>query len=246
MIKGMAKAVLLVMAVCMLTTFIYLTIKFIDEVSEPMYGDQMQKMQQQLPPFVISDYDNQAIGPSLRSPIIGIYRKDENGKMQFHCTAFVVSNRYAITASHCLVDESWRIVRDKNYIHDVTLKNTGIIAKAASINTRADLGAMIGDFSSFHKLKMETTYGMLKLSGPFFTCGFPWGATPPVCNGFRPQAPYYDKIKGLGFMTPGMSGGPVIDSATGMVGAVNVEVHDGDIAVAPVIGIFGALEIPVK
>ena len=241
--RGIAITVSLVTAVFVIRA----AMDFYDDVSEPIYGIQRQAMSDKLPPFVISDFDQQLPGPLMKSAVIGLYAYEKQSKkIEFRCSAFVVSNQYAVTAAHCLVDENYNLIKDDIHVHDNDLTDTTIVAKAAVINVRADLAMIIGDFSDFHKFRMNTTTGLIGLKGPFYSCGFPWGATPPICNLFQAKGPYYDKVAGFGFMQPGMSGGPVIDQSTGLVGALNAGVDKGFVVVSPVTGLFGALEIDVQ
>lgn len=214
------------------------------DVLESVTAEQVQTLEN-LPPFESRDILTNDLTHQYNS-LIGIYRKDEKGKLQFHCSAFVVSNKYAITASHCLVEADGQMTKGEIYVYNSDLRDTKVIAKAASINTRSDQGAMIGDFRNFFKIRMNTDKGFMNLTGPYLACGFPWGATPPSCLPFKPQSGYYAETRGEGYLYPGMSGGPVIDTITNLVAGINTEVHDGFVVVSPVIGLWGALEIGVR
>lgn len=248
MIKIWAKAIVVFIALVTIVSIVHMTNGILDQIDEPIFGGQRQSIEK-LPPFIASDFDRQAPEmEAMRNPIIGLYREDHNNndKMQFHCSAFVISNLYAVTASHCVVDAYGFMTKDSIHIYDADLKDTGLIAVAASMDRRADLAVIMGNFAGFHKLKMDHVTGLMRLPGPFATCGFPWGSTPPLCNLFKPMGPFYEHVKGMGFLLPGMSGGPVIDMNSGMVGAINMALGDGFVIVAPVTGIFGALEIEVR
>lgn len=213
------------------------------QVTAPHRVASLQGMDQ-LPAFEESDFESQ--NDLMEPPILGLYFQDEKGVLRFHCTAFVVSNIYAITAAHCLENARGNLTVDNIYIYNLELVNTGIVGHAASMNSRGDFGAILGDFHNFRKLRVSNAYGFGGHKGPFGACGFPWGSLPLVCQSFEPAAPYYDKVMGHGFLTPGMSGGPVIDLETSDVVGVNVEVHEGFVAISPVIGIWGALRIERK
>ena len=243
-IKVGVTALLIALSIIAATLLVHAANDFVDLLGSPTVGEQKQSIEN-LPPFIISDGQRE-VNPNLRKPMIGLYRLDKHGKPQFHCTAFVVSDKYAITASHCLVDLGYFMTKDDILVYDMSLKDTKIVVHAAAMDYRADFGLLIGDFSSFNKMMINTDSGFVGLTGPFFVCGFPWGSTPPICNQFIPKSAYYDKVGGSGFLHPGMSGGPVVDGPTGVVAAINVEVHEGFIAVAPLVGFFGALGVQVQ
>jgi hypothetical protein len=199
-----------------------------------------------LPQFVASDIDQN--NPSKEEAVIALFRmhgKGSHAKLEFHCTAFVISDKLAVTAAHCLVnEEDYNMTKDDITIKNADLKDTKVIAHAAAINVRADMGVITGDFSNFNKMKMRED-GLLGSGGPFLTCGFPWGAK-PMCSVFQPESNFYTEVQGKGNIYPGMSGGPVVDLSCGMVVGINTEAIDGHVVVAPTNGIFGALEITTK
>lgn len=195
-----------------------------------------------LPKLNMHDVD--APAPNGPASMIALFVKNDKDVETFQCTAFVISNKYAITAAHCLFDENLKLKTTDIFIYDLNLKRTKIVARAASIDIRADMGAILGDFSSFKKVRISTN-GFLDTNGPFLTCGFPWGDK-QLCSLFVPKANYYAMIQGSGNIYPGMSGGPVVDVSKGLVVGINVQVLDGRIAVVPLNGLFGALHLEVE
>jgi Trypsin-like peptidase domain len=186
-----------------------------------------------------------------KDPIIALLRKDSRlgDKVYFDCTAFVISDKYAMTAAHCLKDEQDEDVMTgaEIIVKDVNFKDDGIRAKAAVFNSLDDVGLITGDFSKFNKLILnEGPGGFYGAIGPYRACGFPWGANPGACLPFTPQRTYFYHVAGTGALFPGMSGGPVLDLTTGKVVAINASVGDGIVVVIPTIGIWGALEIEPK
>lgn len=198
------------------------------------------------PKFKISEM-NTSPGDNALKPVIAIYRKNLSGEWTYYCTAFVVTNAYALTASHCLMDgKTGELATDELQIRNIDLKPTNTItAKAASINSRADVGVVLGDFSAYKKLNI-VRQGFFGHKGPYVSCGFPYGETPPLCIPFIPITNYFFKVKGHGALFPGMSGGPVIDVPTNDVVGLNLLAENEFVAVAPMIGIVGALQLELE
>jgi hypothetical protein len=224
----------LIISVSMLIKVSFLFVEKLNSIEEPYNATYTLAAK---PKFDLHTESNK---PSLE-PLISIYRKI-NGKFTFYCTAFVVTDKYAITAGHCLLSHKGDLTKDIIQVRDPKLKETGVYAKAASINTRADLGVITGDFRTFKKFAIDAD-GLLSKPGPFYACGFGYGNAPPQCYPFKPTGIYGFAIKGNGFMYPGMSGGPVIDRATGAIVGVNIEVGDSFVVAAPLVGFLGALEL---
>lgn len=197
------------------------------------------------PPFRVKEMGT---GPTVTDlhPLIALYRKNLSGEWIFHCSAMVVTNSYALTASHCLRDESGELTTEEIQVRtaELSLKNS-LIVKAASMNPRADLGIVLGDFSQFQKA-LVARRGFWNHDGPYVNCGFPYGETPPVCIPFVPVTNHFFMIKGAGQLYPGMSGGPVIDTTMNEVVGLNLLADDGFVAVAPMIGFLGALQLELE
>lgn len=243
-LRHMGKGFIIVSGIVLVTFLIHETNTLLDIIDNTGATYENYQAIESLPPFVKNDF--LSVPPNAQKPLLALYRKEKNGKMHFHCSAFVISNKLAVTAAHCVYGEGYSLTKDDIHIYNGELQDTKVVAKAGALNIRADLAVLVGDFSGFEKLQLNYISGFIGLPGPFLVCGFPWGNTPAICNAFVPMAAYFDKIRGSGLMSPGMSGGPAISDTDGVVAGVNVEVGDGYIAVAPVTGIFGALEIQVQ
>src|ERR1017187_6916579 len=67
----------------------------------------------------------------------------ENGypemKNRFFCSGFVISDKYALTAAHCIHDDHYFLEKGDILVHDMHLNST-TIAKAAAMNVTSDLG----------------------------------------------------------------------------------------------------------
>jgi len=198
------------------------------------------------PPFRAKELGT---GPNVTEllPLIALYRKNVSGEWTFYCSAVVATNSYALTASHCLLNpETGEMTTEEIQVRTIELSmKNALIVKAASINRRADLGIVLGDFSNFKKV-LVARRGFFGHKGPYVACGFPYGEAPPACIPFVPVINHFFMIKGIGHLYPGMSGGPVIDATTNEVVGLNILADDGFVAVAPMIGFLGALELELE
>lgn len=236
-VKGAARFALYALATTMAVAGITLMVVAFTGLDAPQY-----QSIKDLPVFDQSDITRNS--PEKHVSLIAIM-KEESGKIEFHCSAFVISDKLAVTAAHCVIDENGFLEKDELIIVDTKDIDTKVRAKPAAANLRADMAVITGDFSGFNKAQMSGT-GFINAPGPFGTCGFPWGAFPALCTDFVPKANYYAEEKGDGHIFPGMSGGPVIDYTTGLIVGINTEIHDGFVSVAPTMGILGALELKLK
>lgn len=202
-----------------------------------------------LPALDLRDYElASATGGSPNfSPFIRLHKDGFGEKARFFCSAFIVSNAYAITAAHCLVDEHRKLSKDPIFVHDINNKDTSIIGTPAAVNIETDLGLIVGDFTHFSKMRISLHPSAFFLipTETWLTCGFPLGDI-FTCNRFAPSGNYYNFIGGSGFLEPGMSGGPVVSLPSLTVVAVNSATTSGGILVAPIIAIFSNAKIEVR
>ena len=171
--------------------------------------------------------------------IIRLINKDND----FQCTAVVFDTQYAATAAHCLTDENGDLSKEPFTIYDSSGTNTKVKALAAGLNRRMDYGIVKGNFTKFRLAKIDTYRNGFLFGNLFITCGFPYGNRYINCSPFKPIKNYVFHVVGIGSLFPGMSGGPVIDTATGVVVGVN-SAAPGDLTeVVPLIGLLAAFGI---
>lgn len=134
------------------------------------------------------------------------------------CSAFVVSEHYAITAQHCLDPFQTSIVLSS------TNKEQIIVGKILSVDNRTDQALIMGDFSSFKPLKMGMVEGKKNLR----SCGYAYGGD-LVCFKYKADNNWGFMLKGKGYLYPAMSGGPLVDLKTNTVVGINVAVRENDL-----------------
>ena len=182
---------------------------------------------------------NQSLAPIVKLA-------DEKGK--FFCSAFIIDANYAMTAAHCLDDESGHLRKKEIQIQSADGKIL-LKAKAAAMNRSMDVGLVMGDFSNFKVLPVDFVEPeALIVNAPSMACGFPFGARIMTCSPFIPNGVQGFHISGIGQLVPGMSGGPVVNLATKNVIGINSAAGSGAVLVATPIGALAAfgIEPPVK
>jgi len=178
----------------------------------------------------------QSLIPRL-TPIVQLFRHGT-----FYCTAFVIGNNYALTASHCLVDEDGNKADDEI---DIRLLNkaTGTKAKAVAVDFRRDLGLIQGDFSKFEMIDVSNDHPGFDANAPLIACGYPGGNKHVSCTSFIPVMTDQFFLKGPGLLVGGMSGGPVINLLTNQAIGVNCHVYEaidgGGVGISSLYGVLG-------
>jgi len=179
-------------------------------------------------------------GQAVYAPLIRITKKEIGS-----CTAFVISNEYALTAAHCLYDADGEL-RSGNYeVYSVSNQHTGS-ALAAAVEYRRDFGIIRGDFKKYVKARVRFEGSLLEgFSGKFVGCGFIAGSIKATCEVFQLTNFNSFMLQGQMAVFPGMSGGPVIDTQTGEVIAVITAGAESssNALVTPLVGFDAALGI---
>ncbi len=208
-----------------------------------MFSSPMIERIDNMPVFKIK---SQKIQPDeIYMPMIRLEDK-QNG---FFCSATVISDKFAITAAHCLIGNnlSKKMRKDKFFGVAANKNKLRVNVLAAAVNKRADYALVTGDFTKFKKIDIALTpIEAVQYSQFLSSCGFPWGAS-PICYPVNPNLKIYFEFWAApgGVMYPGCSGGPVIDQLNGKIIAINSVVGNGYTVFAGVTGLFETLGVQV-
>lgn len=159
------------------------------------------------------------------APIILISRTD----VSYDCSAFVINDTTAITATHCVTYASNATsvpMMAKSvtfYVYDSNGNPLNMIATRDKIfnYNEYDIATLTGDFRSFNKIKMPHNAFNLKEKDKLFACGFPGGMTPVACTSGEYISKDYFKGVMTNYIARGMSGGPVLDKNLNAVGVIS-------------------------
>lgn len=242
------QAVMLVTAVSMVLAAGSMITTGLTKIAEAnLFGPDMIQQSGELPSFNYAE-NKVAIDTNKTNAIVRLMFKDDDDKDQFTCTAFVVSDTYALTAAHCIVDKAYFLRRDKIKIFDIANKDTKIVASPAAVNIRVDYGIVMGDFRKFNKILLDDSLeGFLGKSGPFASFGYPWGGDMMVAPlRLMPHLSKVFNMQVVGPIYPGMSGGPVLDLATGVAIGINHAVDESaGSLITPIVNFFDALDMKI-
>lgn len=155
------------------------------------------------------------------------------------CTAFIVREKIAITAAHCI---SWnkKGKSEKFKVYNINGEYTGVKAQAWWVADRRDIGLIQGDFKAFNRMPLKAEwdvkpYDIMRL------CGFFGSVLPPTCNNFIALGNKGFRYAGIGVVIPGVSGGPVIDHRGYAVGVAS-SVGDREVYMEPLLGILNLID----
>lgn len=203
-----------------------------------------------LPPMELQDQKANPLNPkdTEHSPVVRI-NVIVDKKPKFICSGTVVSNKYVITAGHCITDrEEGGIDKDKVFVIQNSSKTISVDSKAVAMHPSMDYGLLMGDFTVFQKLELDpVSLGFSGKLGPFVTCGFPLGGI-DHCQAFPGPLPFigYQNAIGKVQLYPGMSGGPVMDLTTGYIVGINSAVGQDYSVFSPIVNFFGVFDIEIK
>lgn len=198
-----------------------------------------ERVDTQLPPLKMSEVVKNE--KQVHNPMIRLMAGDE-----FRCSATVISDVYALTAAHCVTGPGGRMNQDPITIKNNKNEVTGVTAQAVAMSKAQDIALLKGDFTTFQKVPIETDpRGILAHQGPFVACGFP-GGDGPICTPFEPISNSEFLVYGKGFLYQGMSGGPVLDSRTGQLVAVNSRVNQSGVSVGPTVGFLASAKVAIE
>jgi hypothetical protein len=231
----------------------------LEQYAFPSYPKSYETLDK-MPDYSLSENKKQL--PALAHPsVIRLHSKGKKDKKdEFFCSAFVISDVYAVTAGHCLEDGGKMSTKDIVIYEtirtgDTTFehKSTGVVVRAAGINRRGDTGLITGDFSTFKKLKfspypsdvLQIIKQNLQLAqGQMVSVGFPYGDI-PLSVPVKIEGTDNFHLAARGLLYPGMSGGVVIDPITEYVVGINSYVNNDIIAFSSVIGLLESLNVKV-
>lgn len=196
----------------------------------------------------------------------GVVRVVDSETLKGFCSAFVISDDYAISAAHCFYDKSTYKLNDIEYkIHTETIidKDTAlesslyISTHVVGINLAGDYALLKGDFKYITKIKINISPFVMSqitereiLPGivlPLYALGFPNGIKDGAGDIQGPCSQTYDLVTCRGGMFHGMSGGPLLDPSTNEAVGINYAIGPkGDTYFKLMMGLFEAFDITVQ
>lgn len=194
-----------------------------------VYGYVTDKLQEVKTTNIKNTLKSRVRGPYSPNPVVtledrpnlALIQIGKESKEEFDCTAFVIDDKYALTAAHCVLDDEGYPSLGKFKVKNHEQKLTPTVAEVAGINLREDAALLVGDFSMFTHLPVDFRGNLLQVGiegMPTVTCGFPRGG-PAICvtqQMLRASGFTYAAIGSI--YLPGMSGGPVMGPERNVVG----------------------------
>jgi hypothetical protein len=210
-----------------------------DHLQKPLMD--IQRIERDDLPLFLQNEDDLFTAPvSQHATMIKLH---DNSTGRFFCSAFVVSDNYAITAAHCVVNSDNTLNTDNIEVRNSRGQDTKITAKAVALQHTMDRAIILGDFRNFEKVRLasKTENFFPTVSQSLVICGFP-GGQDLLCVPFVPMEFAFFSVLGLGPAYPGMSGGILLDLDTqSAVGIISARTRDGLTVINPVTAIEGLL-----
>lgn len=186
--------------------------------------------------------------PKAESKLPYLVRLHDKRTGRFFCSGSVVSDKYILTAAHCVVMEipMFGVMLNPEEIEVRTVDGspTGVFVRAKGAQVQADLALLTGNLQGFEHIHVATLPNEIIKSFQtqhLVACGFPYGGR-LYCNQLQFEGTYAFSMRATGYLFPGMSGGPVIDLDTGNIVGVNSAAGPGFVLIAPTIELFSALD----
>lgn len=167
------------------------------------------------------------------SPVVRLYH-EETGTT--YCTGTVVSNKYVVTATHCVQNMLGEINNDVVLMSGKFEKKVN--AKVRHVSIDQDVTVLMGDFTEFRKIKINTNH-QLKHGEKLLSIGYRNFKLYASDGTFNNYFGFLINTDGINLL-PGMSGGPLLNEASELVG-VNHGVQMENQYFAQIINLEGVL-----
>lgn len=186
------------------------------------------------------------VAPSLRVLVTGNHKKPAIVKMGYdkaHCTAFVVSDQYAITAAHCILPIPNSYNPDVN-VRIYAVDGSPLQDATVIINrSQADIVALKGSFADYDHLEVNDDVNFRYNEETYAMKGYPYMSTKLHTSKIKLTENFQNGMCAKGWATFGFSGSPVIDLNTGKAIGVMSAIAQGYVIFYPIISMKEMLHL---